>query len=370
MFRKAQTGIIFLERFELYLYTKTSANILKLEFPPDTIYDLEIVSQNKLNLLISQFFKQNKIIPPVNFFIILSQNVYFQKALSNEDNLEKKQQERQVFLDNVPFENLDTKIFKEQNSEIVIAANRNLHNGLKSLIEKQGFTVEAITPVSAPNIDIPVASGFTLETAASLLGKTNVLKQNSFQMEKKVQKEKLDKEKKEEDKKQDKKKLAMLLSLFFFMIIILVILVIRQPADSKTPSQPPQITPTKTDSFSPSLSSNTRSSSASQNVNPSLTASFKQSIKIQMLGNENSAIQPEAIKLALTDKGYLEDNISIAQNPGSISSQNTTIVFSLALSNKAKEQIFTELSKIFTNVSFQESNNASYDVTIITGTKL
>ena len=170
-----QPGVIYLDRQRLDFFgSNMVTNIVHLDFPINVIKDLEVAEKDELSIIIKAFIEFYKIIPS-SVVLVLSPNIYFENnlPLSQENPPEA---EIQNFLDNIPFENIESKVFREQSQAKIIATNKDLCEEIKNAFEKQGFIVEAVIPEFVLGKYIPFKNSMDLETCRLILEKFDSFK--------------------------------------------------------------------------------------------------------------------------------------------------------------------------------------------------
>src|SRR3989344_4723541 len=132
------TGIIFLQKDKFDFYSPGLIKIIEFRFVPEIIRDLEIINSELLENLIKLFVSNNKI-PPSELIIVLADNACFVKdfivpailvspqqqgalpsTLQNSDVSGKFQEDINAFIDNVPFENVQSRNFPMGNGTKVL----------------------------------------------------------------------------------------------------------------------------------------------------------------------------------------------------------------------------------------------------------
>jgi hypothetical protein len=163
---KKQTAIFYVKKDEGILYAKKLSSPLTVQFPKDVVYNLDVISKEKLQLIIQSFIRENTI-KPSNIFFILDKNVTFEKDIE-EDSIPKQREEIEKFLDIVPFEKILSRVFRVRGNAKVIVANQEFYEELVSAFEEEEFSINAITPfsmlekimsTSKKDFDAKIASG-------------------------------------------------------------------------------------------------------------------------------------------------------------------------------------------------------------------
>lgn len=182
---KEQMSIMYVDRTGFTLYAGKQVQSSRFDFAPSDVQDLEVINRTALEQKIAAFIDQNQI-PKGPLFILLASVVYFEKDFQN---IPPDQQELVVetYLENIPFENVSTKIFPITTGFKVITTNKELYESIKTAFEARGFVVEAVTPAIILGSTLPDnAPSLSLDLIPFIFQKYNVLKQNSFTISRKL----------------------------------------------------------------------------------------------------------------------------------------------------------------------------------------
>lgn len=231
---KKPAGIFYLETNRGFFYDQTMASPIAIEFPPDIISDLEVVSKKKLETAIQVFLNTYKIVPK-SIVILLSPNVTFDKDFTvGSVQMDKNIQE---FLDLVPFQDYISRQSKFPGKIKLVAANRDLTDTIKDSFADMEFAVSAIIPLSfcleiIPQLKINLDLALILEKIPELraysLTSEIIIPEGSQKKEKK-----------------DNKNLFMMIGVLAFLFLILFFVIYKFVL---SPAKPPAIVPTTTTS--------------------------------------------------------------------------------------------------------------------------
>lgn len=235
---KRPSGIFYVESNRAYFYEEGLGSPLALEFGPDIISDLEVISKKKLELAIQGLVNGNKIAPK-SIIILLSTTVTF----DNEFPESQPQADKSVddFLELVPFENAISKQVKFPRKIKIVAANRELCETIKNSFVILGFVVVGIFPLSLYLEAFP-----SLQTNLDLgliINKSPELKAYNLMPEIELSRSSPKKEKK------DNKRLYILIGSFAILMVVLLFVIYRfiilSPKPQKTlPVKTPAPQPT------------------------------------------------------------------------------------------------------------------------------
>lgn len=166
-----------LYRDRIALCSLSSAQPLELRFSDASIKDLEIVNQSELKNQVKAFVTSHQL-HPGDLVLVLSPGVVFEKDLTKVSQAEQATR-YQAFLDSVPLSSISHKVFRIQNTEKLIAINRNLYDGLKKAFEAVGFSVSAVIPGFMLG-DIGAKDSTTAESCRLIFKKIDFIQANSF----------------------------------------------------------------------------------------------------------------------------------------------------------------------------------------------
>ena len=230
---KKPAGIFYLETNRGFFYDQTLASPVAIEFPPDILMDLEVVSKKKLETAIQTFLNTYKIVPK-SIVILLSPNVTFDKDFAvGTVQMDKNIQE---FLDLVPFQEYISRQSKFPGKIKLVAANRDLTDAIKDSFADMNFVVTAIIPLSFCLEAIPqLQSNLDL---ALILDKAPELRAYSLTSEVVVSEE----AQKKKDTKDSKRLYGMIgiLAILFLILFFVIYKFVLSPA------KPPAVVPTTT----------------------------------------------------------------------------------------------------------------------------
>lgn len=221
-----QKGLLFLDKNLLYLYTENMFSPIRLDFSPTIVKDLEVLDLDEFTNKITSFIEQYRI-DPAQLVIILSPSVYFEKEIVNPPG-NQQEAEIQSFLDNVPFENVTSKLFQEEKGYLIIAVNGDLYAVFKKVFEKRGFFIEAVVPDFMATEQRGAVQVFDLQVAKSILKKFDTLKELSIDILY-VPEEKTEEGESERAFKIGKKAaLPILVTIFILLVAIFLFLLVKQ----------------------------------------------------------------------------------------------------------------------------------------------
>lgn len=346
-----QIGVIFLDREKLDFYgSNITHNVVRLDFPPNIVKDLEVISKDELNILIKNFIDFYKIVP-ANLILVLSANIYFEKnlQLAQRDLLVPEMEE---FLDNIPFKNTASRIFPLASSTKIIAANRDFYGSVKNAFENHGFTIKTVIPEFVARKYADFKGSMDIATYRSIIDKFDSYRKEVMINHQEASRPKQDKQGKSSASKISPT-LIVLLGVFILFIGILIFMLVKTLNMKPTVSKQPVITP---------IVPITNSSPTSL---PKKLIKME-NVSIKIVNSSGEAEQEELVRQQLIEAGF--ENIEIEQ-AGNITIEKTLLVFSHNLPNSIREKVISEMNKIFGDISIQETSNPRFEV-IITLTKI
>lgn len=143
---KKQLGVFLLERAKASIFIQSNLSGFTVQIPTDTINDMEIISEEKLYLLIRKLLDSNKLVIS-ELVMVLSLDFTFENDFE-DDTSEHLMEKLKVFQDIVPFENVDSKILKQEKKWKVICVNKDLCDGLRRVFLKLNIAILSIATLS------------------------------------------------------------------------------------------------------------------------------------------------------------------------------------------------------------------------------
>lgn len=146
-FEKKDLGLFLLERGRATIYTPTNIAGYSTALTADVVNDMEIISEEKFLFLIKRILETNRLAIK-GIMVVLSSDYTFMNELedkSSEGLLEKLK----TFQEMVPFENVESKVFKQEKKWKVVSVSRDLCEKLKIVFEKLNIFVFGIVSYQA-----------------------------------------------------------------------------------------------------------------------------------------------------------------------------------------------------------------------------
>lgn len=243
-FAKKQTAVVYIDTDKASFYTGKTGEIIKLDFPPNVISDLDLVSEEKLTELIDSFCKTNNL-EGIKYetILVFSIGSVFEKDFTDENKEENTQ--IQQFIDIVPFEDILTKTYKLNKKTKVVVVNKVLYEALRRVLQKKNFSISLALPYSVlQEVNTELTNSVNL---AFIAGKMDSYKQyNLIDYENNNSSDKT----KTSDSKKQNKRVYILVGIFIVLLIVLGAVIIStlspQPGLKKRTQVLPTLTPTPT----------------------------------------------------------------------------------------------------------------------------
>lgn len=220
---KSSNSIILLDSNKIEYYSSAIDDIVTLEFPSEIVRDLEVLKKSDLEMKIVWFINQNKI-HPSSLIMVLTESVCFEQDLP-ELPFDKQEAAFQNFLEYIPFENTNHKVYKLQKGYKIVAVNKELCQSVKDSFIKMGFAITAIVPTSIMGMNIK-----SLDAAAGkyILEKSDYAKQYTLLTPEQPTPANMAKE----TKVFGVRRIIMLLIIFTFLLTALLLLLYKQSTEN------------------------------------------------------------------------------------------------------------------------------------------
>lgn len=364
MFSKTNTTILFIDRDGFDVFRETFTNIPRFDFTTETVSNLDVVNKELLLNLISAFIQTNKI-PSSNLIIVLSQNIIYEKDLQKPeltaDGGEKQEEGVRNFIENVPFEEVLTKVIKIGDLTRVVAVNKDLIDSITESFVKGGSIVAGVVPSFLYKESLNFSSGLKREDAVLVLRKSEALKLGNLLIgQQTINASENSNDQKSKEKESKNKRQYILVGIFLILLGILgvVILLNMNPLTSKKGNN--TVSLEKTNSFiNKSITKPTEKPQATSSANLTM-----KDIKIEIAGNNRQDVlinlRSELLKLGFK-------NINETLSGGS--SVKSSILFSQNVSSDIRQRIIPEIEKILGDVVVAENQDLTSEIKIIVGIK-
>lgn len=358
MFSKNHPIILFIDRNGFSVFQDTQPNILKFNFTPDLVANLDLINKEQFSNLIATFIQINKIAPS-SLGVILSDSVIYTKDFPNQppSNNEYKE-EIQNFLDDVPFEEVLAKVIKTGNINRIVAANKDLIMTIAGEFANKGSTIEAITPSFMYGQNANFTVGLTLDNALVILENAETLKEGNLLTDQKqnppggAKSDLAGGEKQPQNLRQ-----YILIGVLATLLVILAVVYLNLGA-SQTP--PPS---KKMKSFVETISAPTVTPILTQQQITTVPVDIK-NIKVKIVQNSQSDTVASNLKSELLKIGFqdIASEVSQASIP-----EKSSVVFSQNVPTDVRNIAITEIKKVLPNILILENQDSSLMITILIG---
>ena len=377
MLSKSHPIILFIDRFGFSVYQDALANIPKFSFTPDLVANLDVISKDQFVNLIGTFIQVNKMVPS-SLAVILSDNVIYVKdlvspapKLTSTQGLEtdavddkEHEDEVQIFLENVPFEEVLAKVIKVCNINRAVAVNKDLAMTIADTFSSKGFSVEAIAPGFMYGQSANFTAGLTPDNARIVLENPEILKSGNLltDQEKIIPSQNLESEFKNPAvsgvKKPKGLRQFILIGVFVTLLVILAVVYLNlgvsqtPPKSSKAKSAATNAV--NTSSVIPTL---TQTPVASVPIDP-------QNIKIKIIQSSQSDEKVTNLKSGLLGMGFTDiiSEVSEVSIP-----EKSSVVFSQNVPADLRNNVIAEIKKILPDISILENQDVDLSVSILIG---
>lgn len=160
-----QTGFI--------IFAPHLSDTIQVDYPPDTVRELEVINDKNLVSMIEGFIGQYQI-PESEVIIVLDASVYFEKEIAAQEPAEQDKF-IQEFTQSVPLESVFVRKFEFKNQIKAIAFNKLFYKSLVRSLSERKFVPKILVPDLAVKQILGV-SGLTRETAQLLVTSLDKLK--------------------------------------------------------------------------------------------------------------------------------------------------------------------------------------------------
>lgn len=345
--------IIFLQHTGFTIFRKNISSVIQFPFSPETVRDLEVFDEDKLKSEIKALVETNKI-PASSSMLVLDKSVTFEKTVTRPpDN--GQLEEIEDFLEYVPFENIATKVFTIDKTEVVVAVNKSLTESISSAFRDSNIQILLIIPLSIIR-ETPNQKSFTQSTASFVFSREDVfVPYNLLNSENAL-------ELRAKKKTNPPNKRVIILGGFLGILVLILIVLLfagRISTSKESTVTQAKIFPTEVQRFlSPTpqhtipISLGVEEASLSQKENTTIHLTF----------GTLSEQKKEALKIRLNEIGYTQISEDLEQT---VFSNNVQFLHKKTLSQPVLSNIFNEVKVHFPTVETQEVSDLKYDVLII-----
>lgn len=312
-------SVLYIERNSIYYYGGDTKQPLSVGVTAAALADNELISHSTLTTQLQNFFTASKVVPN-STVIFFSSKSCFQKAIPGNLKPEQELSLKNSFLDQVPFNHVLEKTYTaSNNTQVVVAVNKDLAYFLRDVLLKSKFQVEGIVPGFALFGD--QQNNFNINIAQEIIKHFSLLQKVSFpifEQESQIQQEFSSNS---EDNKESNSRLYIMIAVFAVLIVILVAVyaISRKP---KTTSN--NILPTKQTAAVPSRTKKQEIIIPTATPLPTQYLAPKNSLKIRVLNGSGIVGQADSIRAKLEAEEY--ENIEVGNVPTQSAEKSLVVV--------------------------------------------
>lgn len=379
----ARPGVLYLLRDRFQLYSPFLRQVVEFKFTPEMVLDLDVLNEELFEEQIKAFVTNGKI-PPGNIIFILSDNSYFVKDITSATqapaqpqkpgqqtpqpsvSVKDLQPQIDMFVEHVPYENVVSLTFPLKNGVRVCAVNQDLFKTVVRGFEKAGFKVDYVIPgmalgggLSAKPIMDGTLANMAIQKAAALK-QYNLQGKDPFAPASKKATEQIDEvqqdlENSKEPPKTNKKRLVLMVGVLVVLFVVLIVVYMQSqqsPAGQPvTVNQPTQM---------PSVAAATTAPLPTE----AITVDQTKLLSVQIVNASSAGTDAQTIRTAMSK--YTFKSIS-TQTQNNVGTPNTIISFSLKTPQSVRNVVVDEVRKIKSDLTVQETQSGTNDITIIIG---
>jgi len=359
MFFAKSKALVILSRTNLSFFSQKNSAPVTYNFESDTIKDLEVKNIEQLTLQLNTFIKNNRL-KPHEALILLMDNVYFLKILTEKDP-KKLQGEIQKFLDEVPIDPQKTisQAYQEKGGALIIATNKELYLSISQILKNLKWKILAVIPtLQLAQIGLDQTN---LSTAANM----NKVFDSIEQLESKslpISQEEFSQKSEGGESIGFIKKYQILILIILILSVLLILSLFFLSSFRPWQKSQPNL------SGKPNITSQSPGATSSQFPESTFSSSQKfdkEKIKIQILNGSGVIGQAASLADSLKNLGYLNFTLGNSQTQDN---NETVAIFNSDLPSEMRNGIHQVLQQKFSSVNVKDSQNPEFDISITTGT--
>lgn len=382
---QAKTGIIFLQRDKLQIYSPFLPNVLEFRFVPELIRDFDLINRELLENLIKVFLVNNKL-PASNMVMVIADDASYVKDFMlpaqvanaqqvptlqlsptpapSSATLDDLQNQAKQYLEYVPFENVTSKIFTLTNGVRAYATNQDIFEGIREVLEKQGFVIDAVIPQFAfePEFGNKVAlDGQVIAVVLQkldMLNEYNLLRINGSMkiVETAIAEEHEETEEKASKpaSKENNRLVLLVAAVILFLIVFITGWILYQQFTTKPYNSPvnvlqPPVKPVGIAPSTPIIS-----------LTPAVTV--VKELTVQIVVNQATAVKAETVRSILSKYGFKSITV---QTQDTLAAAQNSVTFSPKVGTQEKLTVTNDLKNALGEVLVQEKSDAVFDIGIV-----
>jgi len=350
-------SVFYIDKNTIYFYGAGLNKIATFKMPESVIYDMEILNENDLENIIKKL-KESLNFQHINTLLCLSKNSYFEEEVLPHFSMEEVKKIQSEFEETVPFENVVSKYYIQENKSKIIAINFNFIQILINILKKNGFIIDGIIPDFALYKNNILS--FNEEVASEILKNYKLLSEVSFL----ENKEKDTNDNKDSDKnnaeiintspefkvKPSKNNMRVYgLSAVFAVLLILLFVVYSTRSGSKIAKNNTVVVPLEKKE---AASTETQARSSVEAAQTSHTALNKDNFVIEVSLSQDKLQDKDLIVKTLNEVGF---NNVVVNTLSATYYGNSTAIFKNYFPINIRSEIITALEKNGFSITQQES---------------
>lgn len=360
MFSKNHPIILFIDRNGFSLFQDVQPNILRFNFTPDIVENLDVVNKEQFSNLIATFIQINKIIPS-SIVAILSDTAIYSKDLILQKIGKEREEEAKNFLDNVPFEEILAKVISADQASRIVAVNKDLVMTVINVLLSKGSSIEGIIPGFLYGSSAGLNQSITSGNVRVILEESEIAKAGNLltdQQEISHSQSSMDERKypiSGGEKKPQNIRQNMLISVFVALLIILVVVYLNLGASQTLPNK-------KNKTYSVKETVTPTVVSASQAPVYVGQISFKD-LRIKIIKDSQSNIVADNLKSKFEQEGFLD----IVSEISDTVAEKPSIIFSQDIPLSIRDIMVGDIRKNLPDIFVSENQDSNLTITILMG---
>ncbi len=334
-FSSKQKALLYLDRTYFLYYDAKSQRILRVNIPPTSIRELDVINEDEIDALLKLFIESNAL-SPASVTIVLAEPVLFYKPFSHSQPV--SEEAVKDFIDAVPFDDVGYRAFTVSDGHMIVATNKEFYQVFKEILEEKGFDVKTVFPSLLLDQYIPgIVSGLDEHSAKRILASQEKIRSFNF----------LDSiyvDSTSETGRMGKRlfsNLQILLGVFGLLIIILIILLVRQAPPPKPQATPELLKKTIEESTPPTT----------QRLN---------NLSVRILTPSQGSTLSATLISKLNEAGITQVTSGIQTEL----LQNSSIQLNTTVSQQDKDRLIPLLKLVLPDATIQDVQDASFSATV------
>lgn len=217
MFGGKNILVVWVSRNQLEILGGKIEEVERIVFPEDVISNLEVLNRDAVYELIKAWTTK-KALGGAEIVWLFGQDVFFERSIPIRDQ-EKDESEIIKFLELLPFEEVDSRVYVTSERKRVVAINRKLYKTLRTGFAIEGFNTKAEIPLSILDEKL-VPKGMDKEVYLQVTSHLSDIVKNRLV---KPELSATDKKSEKEDS-ETKSYLPILVGFFMILLVVLIIM--------------------------------------------------------------------------------------------------------------------------------------------------